>query len=281
MRPATEAGPFHGWVRPGPAPPGGLEPGPGETLDFLTGRWRIFQYEDGHRFSTDDLLVAWYGTVCAPRVERALDLGSGIGSVALAAAWRLPGARVVTVEAQERSARLARKSAAYDGVLERFRIVVGDLRDPEVLAGEAPFDLVLGSPPYFPDGTATAAVHPQADAARMERRGSVADYALAAARHLAPGGLFACVFPVSPLPQRERALAALGDAGLTLVRWRDVVFREGEGPMLTLLASVRRGDVPGSLVPLEEPPLVIRRRDGSRHPEWAALRLSIGFPPGP
>ncbi len=281
MRPAATEGPFHGWVRPGPAPPGGAEVEPGETLDFLSGRWRIFQYEDGHRFSTDDLLVAWYGTQWAPRVARALDLGSGIGSVALTAAWRLPGATFVTVEAQERSARLARKSVAYDGVAERFRIVVGDLRDPEVLAGEAPFDLVLGAPPYFPEGTATPAAHPQAQGARLELRGSIGDYARAAAPHLAPGGHFVCVFPVSPAAQRERAVAALHDAGLALVRTRDVVFREGEPAMLSLFASVRGDDVPAHLVPFVEPPLVIRRRDGSRHPEWAAIRLSLGFPPGP
>jgi len=28
-----------------------------------------------------------------------------------------------------------------------------------------------------------------------------------------------------------------------------------------------------------EPPLVIRASDGSIHPEYAAIKLSIGFPP--
>ncbi|HMM34817.1 MAG TPA: hypothetical protein PKA62_08795, partial [Thermoanaerobaculia bacterium] len=92
---------FRGWRRPGPRPPGGLEPGEGETLDYLCGSFRIFQAARGHRYSTDDLLVAWWGVGSAPRVDRLLDLGSGIGSVAMAAAWKLPGARVVTVEAQE------------------------------------------------------------------------------------------------------------------------------------------------------------------------------------
>ena len=80
---------FRGWAKPGPVPPGALAPPDvpvEETLDAISGHFRLFQLRDGHRFSTDDLLVAWYGTVCAPRVERALDLSSGIGSVALAAA---------------------------------------------------------------------------------------------------------------------------------------------------------------------------------------------------
>lgn len=272
----------HGWTRPGPVPPGGLEPGPGETLDYLCGHWRLFQLARGHRFSTDDLLCAWYGTQWAPRAERVLDLGSGIGSVALAAAWRLPGARFVTVEAQEVSLRLARKSVSYDGAAGRFRLLLGDFREPEVLSGEAPFDLVLGSPPYFPRGTVTEPAHPQAVPARVELRGTVADYARAAGRHLAPGGLFAFVLDAG---DGGRARDALAGAGLLLLRSRDVVFKEGERPRITLFSAAREADLPGALarapgVPHEEPRLVVRRRDGTTHPEYALVRLSMGFPPG-
>ena len=91
--------PFRDWTHPGPVPPGGVDVEPGETLDFIAGHWRLFQLKDGHRFSTDDVLCAWYATHWAPRVQRACDLGSGIGSVALAVAWRLPGCRLVTLEA--------------------------------------------------------------------------------------------------------------------------------------------------------------------------------------
>lgn len=44
-------------------------------------------------------------------------------------------------------------------------------------------------------------------------------------------------------------------AALTIVRRRPVVFREGE------------------------PPLTIRCADGSVHPEYAAVKLAVGFPP--
>src|SRR5687768_14088927 len=168
---------YRGWRRPGPVPPGGVGTEEGETLDFICGNFRIFQYAKGHRYSTDDVLTAWYGTTCAPRVDRAADIGSGIGSVALIAAWRLPGATFCTVEAQEISIRLARKTVRYNGLESRFTLYRGDLRDDSVLVGEQPFDLVTGSPPYFPPGTATAAEHEQAVPARIEVRGNVADYA--------------------------------------------------------------------------------------------------------
>ena len=268
---------YRGWRRPGPVPPGGVAVEEGETLDYLCGWFRIFQYEKGHRYSTDDVLTAWYGTTHAPRVARAADLGSGIGSVALLSAWRLPGATFSTVEAQEISIRLARKSVRYNGLESRFTLHHGDLRDASILADEAPFDLVTGSPPYWPPGTATEAGHPQAIPARIEIRGSVLDYAHAAARILAPGGLFAFVFPAI---QTERTLDAIRDAKLALIRRRDVIFKEGEPPLITLFAATRAGDIPATYVPYIEPPLTIRTRDGGVDAEYSAIRMSFGFPPG-
>ena len=265
---------YRSWLRPGPRPPGGMEPEPGETLDYISGHYRIFQYSGGHRFSTDDVLTAWYATQWAPRVERAADLGSGIGSVALVVAWRLPGARIVTVEAQEASVRLAQKSVRYNGLQERFTIRHGDLRE---FTTDERFDLVTGSPPYFPLGTAVEAEHPQAVPARIEVRGTVADYAATAARILAPGGIFVFVFPYDQKPRAEEAIAA---NALVLLRRRDVIFKEGEPPRISLFAAARATDLPPDREPWIEPPLVIRTRDGQMHPEYRMVRLSFGFPPG-
>src|SRR3954467_1197649 len=161
---------YRGWRRPGPLPPRGVPVESGETLDYLCGHFRIFQYERGHRYSTDDVLTAWYATQWAPRVDRAADLGSGIGSVALITAWRLPGARFCSVEAQAMSARLARKSIRYNGLESRFTVYEGDLRS-SILASEAPFVRAPGSPPSGPAPAATGAAHPKAVPARIEMRG--------------------------------------------------------------------------------------------------------------
>jgi tRNA1(Val) A37 N6-methylase TrmN6 len=223
------------------------------------------------------VLTAWYGTICAPRVDRAADLGSGIGSVALISAWRLPGATFCTVEAQDISIRLARKSVRYNGLDARFTLYHGDLRDESILANEAPFDLVTGSPPYWPEGTASEAQHPQAVPARIEVRGSLFDYAAAASRILAPGGIFAFVFPTAQL---ARALEAAAAASLKLIRRRDVLFKDGEPPLITLFAASRDSDLPPTYEAYVEPPLTIRRRDGGVPDEYSAVRLSFGFPPG-
>src|SRR5258705_12740404 len=95
---------FKGWAKPGIVPPGAHaapEVAPDETLDAISGHFRIFQFRNGHRFSTDDLLLAWYGTAWAPSASRVLDLGSGIGSVRTIAAGRRPGAPFAAVQEQE------------------------------------------------------------------------------------------------------------------------------------------------------------------------------------
>jgi len=272
---------FRGWAKPGPIPPGAqhaIDAAPEESLDALSGHFRTYQLRDGHRFSTDDVLTAWYGTTWVPSARTVLDLGSGIGSVGMIAAWRLIGARFVTVEAQAESVALARKSAKYNGLLERYDIRHGDFREKTVLSHDEAFDLVLGSPPYFPPGTGIEGDHPQKVACRFELRGDVADYARVASEHLALGGVFACVFPEE---QRERVERAASGAGLIIVRRRPVVFKEGESPLVGLFLMMRATDLPEAVrgTTWVEPALVIRSKDGRVHPEYSAVKLAIGFPP--
>jgi len=234
---------FKGWAKPGPVPPGleAMDPAraapltlsPQESLDAISGHFRLFQLSDGHRFSTDDILTAWYGSSWCPTARRVLDLGSGIGTVGMICAWRLPGSRLVTVEAQAESVALARKSACYNGLTDRY-----------------------------------------------ELRGTVADYCATAARRLAPGGFFACVFPHEPA-QRARVEAGAREAQLVIVRKRPVVFREGDPPLVALFGLMRAEDLPEWFrgQTWTEPDLIIRTRDGRIHPEYSAVKLAIGFPP--
>lgn len=295
---------FKGWAKPGSIPPGlgtrssssartDKEPQPAElelraplviepheTLDAISGHFRLFQLRDGHRFSTDDILTAWYGTSWCPTARTALDLGSGLGTVGMICAWRLPGTKFVTVEAQSDSITLAKKSARYNGLTDRYEIRAGDFRDVGVLKPEEKFDLITGSPPYFPLGAGVESEHPQKLACRFELRGTIADYCSTAAKHLASGGFFACVFPTEPA-QLARVEAGAKEAQLVILRRRPVVFREGEPPLIGLFGMMRADDLPDWFRGQTwiEPDLTIRTREGKIHPEYSAVKLAIGFPP--
>jgi tRNA1(Val) A37 N6-methylase TrmN6 len=194
------------------------------------------------------------------------------------AAWRLPGARFVTIEAQEESVLLARRSAEYNGLIARYEIRHADFRSLDALRSGEQFDLVLGSPPYFPPGSGIEADHPQKIACRFELRGDIGDYARVAASHLAPGGVFACVFPEE---QTDRVFRSAQASDLTIVRRRPVVFKEGEPPLIGLFLMMKSSELPDAMRARTwiEPPLVIREADGDVHPEYAAIKLSVGFSP--
>jgi tRNA1(Val) A37 N6-methylase TrmN6 len=173
--------------------------------------------------------------------------------------------------------RLARKSAQYNGLADRFDIRHGDFRDADLLRADERFDLILGSPPYFPRGTGIEGEHPHKAACRFELRGDIRDYCAVASAHLEAGGVFACVFPEE---QRARVEDAATAAALVIIRTRPVVFREGDPPLVTLFLMMRRAHLPATIVTAwQEPPLVIRAADGSIHSEYAVVKLAVGFPP--
>jgi tRNA1Val (adenine37-N6)-methyltransferase len=260
-------------VGPGEAPD--LIPGAGETLDYLAGDWRIFQRRDGHRYSTDDLLTAWYACHLAHErcleVRCCLDLGAGIGSVAMMVAWRFPAARVVAIEAQDLSVALMARSLRYNGIASRVEIRKGDLRDSGLYEGTA-FELVTGTPPYLAPGRGVVSQRPQCDPCRFERRGAVEAYLSSAARALSGDGI--CVL-VHEWAQLERLRRAASDAGLHLTRVQPVEFREGRPPRIALYAFERSAWEPERV----EEPLVIRTRSGSRGQTYCAAREWMGFPP--
>ena len=236
------------------------------TIDALTGAWRIAQRAAGHRHSADDVLTADFAVEVHPGATAVLDLGAGIGGVGLLALWRLPAAHLVAIEAQVLSHRLLRANVHANPPAERVALHLGDLRE---LALAARFPLVTGSPPYFPLGTGIVPADSQKAHARFELRGDVADYARAAARHLADDGTFAFCFPS---PQRARALAAITGAGLAVARIRDVIPRLGAKPLFTLFAARR---ALGAVI--TDPPFVVRDAAGEITPAMQAVRARSGF----
>ena len=238
------------------------------TCDLLVGDWFIHQLRRGHRFNTDDLLLAWLARRERPDAETVLDLGCGVGSVGLLTLAGLsPAARLVGVEAQAVSAALYRRTLAQNGLEARVTAREGDLRDETTREGLGRFDLVLGNPPYLPESAALRSPNPQRAAARLELRGDVFDYARVAAEHLKPDGVFGLVHSARD-PRPERALAA---AGLTLRRRQDVIFRHGQPPMIALFTAGFAGDRQ------DVPPLAVRGEDGAWTAAYQGVRRDLGL----
>lgn len=247
-----------------------IEPGPDETLDRLSGSLWILQRRRGHRATSDDVLLAWAGARAAPDARRVLDLGTGKGTVALLLCRALPAARLVGVEAFAASHALAVRNAALNGLADRFDPRHGDLRDPAVLAGEAPFDLVTGAPPFMPPGTGVLPADPQRAAGRFELRGGVEGYCGAAADQLAVEGRAVILMDGA---SRARTLAAVAGAGLAARRIVEVTPRPGRPATFWIVEAAR---APG---PLVEERLAMRDTAGEGwSADYAAARAALDLP---
>lgn len=262
----------HAAMLPGLTPP--EEPDElGElSCDAITGSFRITQRKAGHRYSLDDVLTAWEAACAAPHATRCLELGSGVGSVLLMLAYRLPEARFVAVEAQRNSFALLGRNVADNGLGERVTTVHGDLRDC-VTPALGVFDLITGTPPYVKPGTATPAPDSQKSFCRQEWRGGVEAYLEAAARVLAPGGkLVVCADARTP----ARVSRSAAQLGLRLLARRDMVPREGlKAPLFSTFVLEHQ-----TATAAREPAVSVwcaRDRAGQRTSDYRAVRSFFGL----
>src|SRR5262249_30648793 len=143
----------------------------------------------GHRFSSDDLATAFVAWHAVPTAKRVLDLGCGIGSVLLHLAWEKPDATFLRVEGPTVSFQPPGRHVARAKVSRPVRVHHGDLREESIIAALGrEFDLVTGTPPYFPPGHASDAIDEQRAYARIEYRGGIEAYLSTAGQVLSSDG---------------------------------------------------------------------------------------------
>lgn len=237
--------------------------------DRLIGDWHLHQRRGGHRTSTDDLVTAWFSTSrSAGTPARYLDLGCGIGSVLLMTAHRLRPGTSLGLEAQPQSALMARRSISElpEGA-PPIEVVCSDFRSWNAAGRE--FELITGSPPYFPLSAGVLPADAQRRGCRFEARGGIEAYCATAAALLAPGGRFFVVFQTAG---DQRVLAAAGSAGLALHARLDLHMRtDRPGPFLTVyeLAREQGGEV-------DRQTFSVRDRDGEITEAYQRIRRELG-----
>lgn len=214
----------------------------------------------GYRVNVDALLLARFAGA-GPRRARArhaVDLGSGVGAIALSLLHLGRAAQVTMVDLDARLARLARINADENGWSERASVVTADVADlPVDLVGTA--DLVVCNPPYVTPGRG----RPPSAPVRGAKYGELSRFA-AAARAVA--GRRARIAFVYPAIEATSLLVLLREHGIEPKRLRAVHGR-AEDPARVVLVEGACGK-PGGLA--IEPPLV-ESVGGARSAELAAL----------
>ncbi|WP_433461290.1 HemK2/MTQ2 family protein methyltransferase [Spirillospora sp. CA-128828] len=188
----------------------------------------LFRPPGVYRPQSDTALLAGallraLGRAGAPPGARVLELGTGTGAVALAAARA--GCDVVAVDVSAQAVLAARVNARMRGL--PLRVLRGDLFAP--VAGEV-FDVIVANPPYVAGDADPAAVRGRARAfeAGPEGRALLDRICARAPRHLGPAGTLLMVH--SSLNGVAATLVALRSAGLRA----SVVARHREpfGPVM-------------------------------------------------
>jgi len=225
-----------------------------ETLDELSiGGLKLYQAEQGYRFSLDPVLLARFVQVRAG--GRIVDLGTGSGVIPLLLARLCADTDLLGVELQPQMADRASRNVALNGLQERIQILEGDLRQVRQLLPVASADLVVANPPYRPLGSGRISPADERAKARHEIAGGLQDFIAAAGWLLKNGGCFATIYLAERLPELISQLLA---CGIEPKRLRMVHPRPQE-PARMVLVEGRKAGRPGLAV---EPPLYIYAGEG-------------------
>lgn len=116
---------------------------------LLGGRLAFAQPRQGYRAAIDPVLLA----AAVPDAASALvlDAGSGAGAASLCLGWRCPDIKVVALELDRDTARMAIVNADGNAMRHRLEVVCADLAHAPLKADSV--DLVMTNPPYLRAGT--------------------------------------------------------------------------------------------------------------------------------
>lgn len=247
---------------------------PHSVDSFLGGRVTLLQPKTGHRAGLDAALLQ--ALLPTEATGHAVDLGSGVGTIAFSAAARATALSVAGVEADGDLVALARaalklpQNAEFAGRVTMVSASVEEspgYRDyPQLAKGGA--DWVLMNPPFDTHGAVRASPQPQRRNAHVAAAGLLALWCGVAATLLRPGGMLGLVHRAPALPEVLEALR--GDFGAVHVV---PVHASIEKPAGRIIVRAKRG----SRGPLTlAPGLILHRADGAWTPQADALLKGRG-----
>ncbi len=185
---------------------------PSEDLEtsedwFLGGALKIQQPQRGYRAGFDAVLLAAAAPTHTvrrgdPSDVRVADVGSGVGTVGLCIAARVPSARLTLIDNDAEIVAIALRNICANQLDERVCAVVQDVAARPLTAGLSPdqFDHAVANPPYFEARAHRTPTNPLKRAARSMPEGGLATWARFLAQIVKPGGTATLIAPAPQLP---------------------------------------------------------------------------------
>ena len=121
---------------------------PGERVDDLQIQGlELIQNPEGFCFGVDAVFLSDFARVKPG--ESVLDLGTGNGIIPILLSAKTEGKHFTGLEIQDKTADMARRSVAYNGLEDKVEIVTGDIKEAAELFKPAFFDVITTNPPYM------------------------------------------------------------------------------------------------------------------------------------
>ena len=217
--------------------------------DYVPGCcYKIWQDAKELCFTTDAVFLGYFPHVV--NKAKVLELGCGTGAISMLLESR-GAAQITAVDCNHRITELLRRSVADNGLLEKFTVIDGDIRDYKQLFQPESMDLVAANPPYRQSGSqrsiGTAACH--------EVTSTLEDFFKAAAFAVRYRGRFALV----QLPERfAESMQLAFKSGLQPKRLQWVHAAIDKPAWIFLMEMVKGGSYGMEVLP----PLIMYAEDG-------------------
>ena len=157
------------------------------TTDRLLGQRIILsQPKSGYRVGSDAILLA--ASIPANNGQTVLDVGAGVGAVALCLATRMTGIKVYGLELQIKLAQLASENGAINNLTDRVQFLCGDIHKPPEEINRTIFDHTACNPPFYTEGRASLSPDPGKALAHSEKGTPLSEWLNFCLRRTRPGG---------------------------------------------------------------------------------------------
>jgi FkbM family methyltransferase len=129
------------------------------TLDnFLDGRIKLIQPSSGYRAGIDPLFLS--ASLHPKGQEKILDVGCGVGTAAIALAFRCPHVKVTGIEIQSDLCDLASRNIEKNHFTDRVDVIQADILSPPSSLKLSTFDQIMTNPPYYEDSRVQSSPFP-------------------------------------------------------------------------------------------------------------------------
>ncbi len=169
-----------------------------ERIDEIGfGGLKLIQDTEEFCYGIDAVLLASYAKI--KKNSLVIDLGTGTGILPLILSHKTDALKIIGVEFQQKSAELANRNVALNGLSHRIEVIQADIKDIHCQFPPHSFDAVISNPPYIGNNAGVKNRHSAKSMARHETTADLETFFSAASLLLKDRGDFFLVHRPSRL----------------------------------------------------------------------------------